>query len=138
MASRIAYQGARLLNVVHAAVMACIGQAKPWILFWALTTINAACAVSCIRLFRELGNFKAAVAICTHLNDFAAAAETCEEEAHMLAAREPARAEQKLQEAIRHHKKAKEHLQGFQLLQRRPTLFKNMPPEVSACCCIVA
>ncbi|KAL0051259.1 hypothetical protein WJX82_004398 [Trebouxia sp. C0006] len=29
------------------------------------------------RLFRELGNFKAAVAISTHLNDFAAAAETC-------------------------------------------------------------
>ena len=83
------------------------------------------------RLFRELGNFKAAVAISTHLNDFAAAAETCEEEAHMLAA------EQKLQEAIRHHKKAKQHLQGFQLLQRHPTLFKNMPPEVSVCCCIV-
>ncbi len=46
------------------------------------------------RLFRELGNFKAAVAISTHLNDFAAAAETCEEEGHMLAA------EQKLQEAM--------------------------------------
>ncbi|DBA81851.1 TPA: hypothetical protein ACH3X1_007570 [Trebouxia sp. C0004] len=81
------------------------------------------------RLFRELGNFKAAVAICTHVNDFAAAAETCEEEAHMLAAREPARAEQKLQEAIRHYKKAKQHLQGFQLLQRHPTLFRNMAPE---------
>ncbi len=90
-----------------------------------------------IRLFRELGNFKAAVAISTHLNDFVAAAETCEEEAHMLAAREPARAEQKLQEAIRHYKKAKQHLQGFQLLQRHPTLFKNMAPEVSVCCCTV-
>ena len=90
-----------------------------------------------LRLFRELGNFKAAVAICTHLNDFAAAAEMCEEEARMLVAREPARAEQKLQEAIRHHKKAKQHLQGFQLLQNDPTLFQNMAPDVGVCCCIV-
>lgn len=81
-----------------------------------------------------------AVRACLNNGDFVGAAESCEEEAKKLTG---APAEEQLQNAIKHYKKAKQHLLGFQLLQRHPHLAKNMTPEVcmlpealsTLCCC---
>ena len=83
-----------------------------------------------VRLSKDLGNHKVAVTACLRAGDLVGAAQSCEADARRLAPTEPAKAEQRLQEALRHYKKAKQHLQGFHLLQRHPSLTRNMPPEV--------
>lgn len=80
------------------------------------------------RLYKELGNHRMAVSACLRGNDFVGAAESCEEEAKRLTGEA---AQTRLQEAIKHYKKAKQYLPGFQLLQRHPELAKKMTSEVS-------
>lgn len=84
----------------------------------------------CARLYKELGNHRMAVSACLRGNDFVGAAESCEQEARRLTGQA---AQARLQDAIKHYKKAKQHLLGFQLLQRYPELAKNMTPEVLPC-----
>ena len=69
-------------------------------------------------------------------NDYVGAAESCEEEARRLTGEA---AQARLQDAIKHYKKAKQHLLGFQLLQRHPHLAQNMTAEVTSCApCLLA
>ena len=81
-------------------------------------------------MFKELGSHDNAMRACLRSGNLTGAAEHCEAEAHELAVTDPRKAEQRLQEAIRHYKKAKEHLLGFQLLERHPHLRQSMPAEV--------
>ena len=83
------------------------------------------------RMYKELGNHKMARAACLRCGDLVGAAESCEQEAQKL---QGAAAEEQLQQAINHYKKAKQHLLGFQLLQRHPHLAHNMTPEVCPPC----
>ena len=78
--------------------------------------------------YKQLGEHQKAAAACSRCGDFVGAAESCEEEARVQGGE---KAEAKLQEAIRHYRRAKEYLKGFQLMQRHPRLAKNMNPEVS-------
>lgn len=71
-----------------------------------------------------------AVSACLRAGDFVGAAESCEEEAKRLTGEA---AQARLQDAIKHYKKAKQHLLGFRLLQRHPHLAINMTSEVSSC-----
>lgn len=82
------------------------------------------------RLYKQLGNHRMAVSACLRGNDFVGAAESCEQEARRLTGEA---AQARLQDAMKHYKKAKEHLLGFQLLQRHPELAKNMTFEVTPC-----
>ena len=82
------------------------------------------------RLYKELGNHRMAASACLRGNDFVGAAESCEQEASRLTGQA---AQARLQDAIKHYKKAKQHLLGFQLLQRHPELANSMMPEVLPC-----
>lgn len=86
------------------------------------------CGLCSARLYKELGNHRMAVSACLRGNDFVGAAESCEEEAKRLTGEA---AQTRLQEAIKHYKKAKQYLPGFHLLQRHPELAKKMTSEVS-------
>lgn len=86
------------------------------------------CGLYPARLYKELGNHRMAVSACLRGNDFVGAAESCEAEAKRLTGEA---AQARLQEAIKHYKKAKQYLPGFQLLQRHPELAKKMTSEVS-------
>lgn len=88
-------------------------------------TVSLAC-----RVFKELGSFGAAAAACVGAEDFNGAAQNYEADAHQLAASKPDVAEQQLQKAIGNYKKAKNHLQAFELLQRHPQLGPSMSQEV--------
>lgn len=86
------------------------------------------CGLYPTRLYKELGNHRMAVSACLRGNDFVGAAESCEEDAKRLTGEA---AQARLQEAIKHYKKAKQYLPGFHLLQRHPELAKKMTSEVS-------
>lgn len=89
-----------------------------------------------VRLYKELGNHRMAVSASLRANDYVGAAESCEEEARRLTGEA---AQARLQDAIKHYKKAKQHLLGFQLLQRHPHLAQNMTAEVTSCApCLLA
>lgn len=83
-----------------------------------------------VRLYKELGNHRMAVSACLRGGDYVGAAESCEEEAKRLSGEA---AQARLQDAIKHYKKAKQHLLGFRLLQRHPHLANNMTSEVPSC-----
>lgn len=82
------------------------------------------------RVFKELGSFGAAASACVGAEDFSGAAQNYEADAILLAASKPDVAEQQLQKAIGNYKKAKDHLQAFELLQRHPQLGPSMSQEV--------
>ena len=85
-------------------------------------------APPCIgRIYKQLGEHQKAAAACSRCGDFVGAAESCVEEARLQGGE---KAEGKLQEAIRHYRRAKEYLKGFHLMQRHPKLAKNMNPAV--------
>ena len=81
-----------------------------------------------VRLYKELGNHRMAVSACLRAGDYVGAAESCEEEAKRLTGEA---AQARLQDAIKHYKKAQQHLLGFRVLQRHPQLAANMTAEVS-------
>ncbi len=82
------------------------------------------------RVFKELGSFGAAASACVGAEDFSGAAQNYEADAIQLAASKPDVAEQQLQKAIGNYKKAKDHLQAFELLQRHAQLGPSMSQEV--------
>ena len=82
------------------------------------------------RVFKELGSFGAAASACVGAEDFSGAAQNYEASATQLAASKPDVAEQQLQKAIGNYKKAKDHLQAFELLQKHPQLGPSMSQEV--------
>ncbi|KAL0040884.1 hypothetical protein WJX79_008605 [Trebouxia sp. C0005] len=89
---------------------------------------STGCAIAA-RVFKELGSFGAAASACVGAEDFSGAAQNYEADAILLAASKPDVAEQQLQKAIGNYKKAKDHLQAFELPQRHPQLGPSMSQE---------
>ncbi|DBB04235.1 TPA: hypothetical protein ACH3X1_013259 [Trebouxia sp. C0004] len=115
----------------QATIAVLVSDRKMWLRHAAkLFTQNSStgCAIAA-RVFKELGSFGAAAAACVGAEDFNGAAQNYEADAHQLAASKPEVAEQQLQKAIGNYKKAKNHLQAFELLQRHPQLGLSMSQE---------